>query len=129
MKRTKLVVFITVLLISGITAVFTYATQTFSSGSSMIMVTNPPYTSKTWEFYGPSLVNVYFENISNYTVFVSVDCVNTSTGTEYYTLLPHEMTSTMSYRTMVVVDPNRNPWGFTIQVSNLAQIVGHAYWN
>lgn len=126
MKRIKLVVFIATILLSGIAAVFTYAAHNPFPGSTMIAVTNPPDTSKTWKFLGTSIVNVYFENLSKTPAYLTVNCVNTSTDTEYYVLLPYEMTSTMSYRTISYAYIE---WAFTIQISNLAQIMGYASWN
>ena len=128
MNRVKLVVFIVAILLSGITAVITYAAQTSSPGSTMTIITS----NKTWQFYAKSnMVNVYFENISNFMTTVSVKCVNSATDTEYYTLLPKEMTSRMSYHTIDYVEMYNVPieWAFTIGVSNSTQIVGYASWN
>ena len=129
MKRVKLIVFIAVILLSGITTVFTYATLTPSSpGSTMIIVTNPPYTSKVWQFFAYTQVDVYYENISNYMTILSVDCANTSTSTEYYTLLPKDMTGVVQYSTTPYVNNPPVEWAFTLGVSSRAQIVGHASW-
>lgn len=128
MNRVKFVVFVVAILLSGITTVITYAAQTSSPGSTMIIVTS----NKTWQFYAKSnMVYVYFENISNFMTTMSVKCVNSTTDTEYYTLLPKEMTSVMSYRRIDYVEMSNIPveWAFTIGVSNPTQIVGHASWN
>lgn len=128
MNRAKLVVFITAILLSGITALIAYAAHTPSPGSAGIIATNPPYQNKTWQFYATTSVDVCFENISNYVAIISVQCANTSTGTEYYTLLPKEMTGIIPYITTPYVNNPTIEWAFNLGIPYRAQIVGTASW-
>ena len=93
----------------------------------MIVITS----NKTWQFNAKSnCVHVYFENFSNFTTSLSVNCINANKGTEYFTLLPKERTERLTYYTVNYVSIYNVPieWAFTIELFMPSQVIGSAIW-